>query len=44
MLKGLLFLALFAILWHLGIIQLVLVFCGGIIVWLGALLVNLGTL
>lgn len=44
MLKALLILALFAVLWHFGVIQLVLTFAGITIAWFGTLLVELGGL
>ena len=44
MLKGILFLAGFALLWHFGIIQMVLTFAGIAIAWFGAMLVSLGGL
>ena len=42
MLKGILFLAGFALLWHFEIIQLVLTFAGIAIAWFGTLLMALG--
>ena len=44
MFKALLGLALIAVLWHFGIIQLTLIFAGTMIMWVGGVLISLATL